>query len=49
MMAGQIIGSNFLLHADEVAGVGPITVDPHLQARGIGRSLMEWAVNIAEQ
>lgn len=38
MLAGQIIGSNFLFHGDEVAGVGPITVNPHLQSRGVGRS-----------
>jgi GNAT superfamily N-acetyltransferase len=48
-IAGQIIGSNFLLHADEVAGVGPITVDPHLQSRGVGRSLMAWVIDAAQQ
>lgn len=48
-IAGQIIGSNFLLHADEVAGVGPITIDPHLQARGVGRSLMEWVIQAAQR
>lgn len=48
-IAGQIIGSNFLLHADEVAGVGPITVNPHLQSRGVGRSLMEWVIDAAHK
>lgn len=48
-IAGQILGSNFLLHADEVAGVGPITVDPHLQSRGVGRSLMEWVIDAAQK
>lgn len=48
-IAGQIIGSNFLLHADEVAGVGPITVNPHLQSRGVGRSLMEWVIDAAQK
>lgn len=36
-----ILGSNFLQFSDEVAGVGPITVDPSAQARGVGRSLMQ--------
>lgn len=49
MLEGQIIGSNFLLHADEVAGIGPITVDPTVQSRGVGRSLMEWAIEAAQQ
>ncbi|PSN15264.1 GNAT family N-acetyltransferase [filamentous cyanobacterium CCP5] len=43
ILDGQVVGSNFLLHADEVAGVGPITVDPTVQSQGIGRSLMAWA------
>ena len=41
---GKVVGSNFLLHSDEVAGVGPITVDPTVQSCGIGRSLMQWAI-----
>ncbi|WP_448572315.1 GNAT family N-acetyltransferase [Trichothermofontia sp.] len=40
----QIVGSNFLLHGDPVAGVGPITVAPQTQARGIGRALMQWVI-----
>lgn len=38
---GRIAGSNFLDERGEVRGVGPITVDPHAQARGVGRALME--------
>jgi predicted N-acetyltransferase YhbS len=34
------VGSNFISFMDEVAGLGPVTVDPRLQGRGIGRSLM---------
>ena len=38
---GQIVGSNFLSEWDAIRGVGPITIDPQLQARGAGRRLME--------
>ena len=41
----RVVGSNFLLHSDDVAGIGPITVDPKVQSRGIGRALMEWIIN----
>jgi GNAT superfamily N-acetyltransferase len=44
-MDGKVVGSNFLLHGDEVAGVGPITVDPNVQSRGIGRALMQWVID----
>jgi len=38
---GRVIGSNFLEIRTPVAGVGPITVDPAEQSRGVGRRLME--------
>jgi len=38
---GKILGSNFLWEADEIDGVGPITVDPAEQNSSIGRELME--------
>src|SRR5262245_1522347 len=38
---GRIIGSNFLDERDPIRGLGPVTVDPHVQVRGIGRRLME--------
>jgi GNAT superfamily N-acetyltransferase len=38
---GQVIGSNFLDERDPIRGVGPVTVDPLVQVRGIGRRLME--------
>jgi predicted N-acetyltransferase YhbS len=38
---GQVVGSNFLDERDEIAGVGPITVDPKGQNSGVGRRLME--------
>lgn len=45
----QIVGSNFLLHSDTVAGIGPITVDPQVQARGIGRALMQWVIDESQR
>jgi hypothetical protein len=38
---GRIVGSNFLDERSKMGGVGPITVDPNAQTRGIGRRLME--------
>jgi GNAT superfamily N-acetyltransferase len=38
---GEFVGSNFLTEFDEIRGVGPITVNPRSQARGVGRKLME--------
>jgi len=38
---GQIIGSNFLDERDSIRGLGPVTVDPSVQVRGVGRRLME--------
>ena len=38
---GRIVGSNFLDERNVVAGVGPITVDPTVQDRAVGRRLME--------
>src|SRR5690348_17359900 len=38
---GRIVGVNFLSESDPVRGVGPIAVDPAVQAGGIGRKLME--------
>jgi len=36
----RIVGSNFLDERNSIAGVGPITVDPTVQNRAIGRRLM---------
>jgi predicted N-acetyltransferase YhbS len=38
---GQIIGSNFLDERSCIAGLGPITVDPTRQNRGMGARLMQ--------
>jgi hypothetical protein len=37
----RIVGSNFLDERNVIAGVGPITVDPTVQNRAIGRRLMD--------
>jgi GNAT superfamily N-acetyltransferase len=38
---GSIVGSNFLDERNAIAGLGPITVDPTVQNRAIGRRLMD--------
>jgi GNAT superfamily N-acetyltransferase len=38
---GQVIGSNHLAEYDAIRAVGPITIDPQAQAKGVGRVLME--------
>src|SRR6184192_3271996 len=38
---GRIVGSNFLDERNPIAGVGPITVDPAVQNRAVGRRLMD--------
>lgn len=37
---GRVVGSNCLDERSRVAGLGPISVDPSAQNRGIGRALM---------
>lgn len=38
---GEIAGSNFLDERNSISGVGPITVDPAIQNKGIGARLMQ--------
>jgi predicted N-acetyltransferase YhbS len=38
---GQVVGSNFVDERSTIAGIGPITVDPAVQNRSIGRELMQ--------
>lgn len=42
---GVFVGSNFLSEDDAIRGVGPITIDPGCQARGIGRKLMQAVID----
>ena len=46
---GKIVGSNFLDERSAIAGVGPITVDPSIQNRGLGRRLMEAVLDRARE
>src|SRR5437868_6108246 len=41
---GRIVGSNFLDERSMIAGLGPITVDPAVQNRAVGRQLMQAAL-----
>jgi GNAT superfamily N-acetyltransferase len=38
---GRIVGSNCMDERSPIAGIGPITIDPGAQNRGIGRKLMQ--------
>jgi predicted N-acetyltransferase YhbS len=42
---GQIVGSNFADHRSSIAGIGPISIDPEAQNHGIGRKLMQAAID----
>src|SRR5438270_370835 len=46
---GTIVGSNFLDERSMVAGLGPITVDPAVQNRAIGRQLMQDTLDRVKQ
>ncbi len=41
---GQIVGSNFVDERGPIRGLGPMTVDPRDQGRGVGRRLMRAAL-----
>jgi predicted N-acetyltransferase YhbS len=38
---GRVVGSNFLDERSRIYGIGPISVDPNVQNRGIGALLMQ--------
>ena len=46
---GKVIGSNHLWEYDAIRAVGPITVDPDSQAKGIGRILMQAVLERSEE
>lgn len=43
-LSGRVVGSNVLDERSTIVGVGPITIDPAVQNRAIGRQLMEAAI-----
>lgn len=46
---GQILGSNCMDERSVIFGVGPITIDPAAQNRGVGRKLMQAVIERARQ
>jgi predicted N-acetyltransferase YhbS len=46
---GRVVGSNFIDERSTIAGIGPITVDPAVQNRTIGRHLMQQAMERVAQ
>ena len=46
---GHIAGSNCMDERSAIAGVGPITVDPNVQNRGVGRKLMDALLDRARE
>jgi len=46
---GRIVGSNCMDERSTIAGIGPITVDPATQNRGVGRALMMAVLKRAEE
>ncbi len=46
---GRIVGSNFVDERSIIAGIGPITVDPDVQNRAIGRELMQHVMDRVSQ
>lgn len=45
---GRVAGSNFLWEQSDIAGVGPITVDPAQQNHSVGRHLMDAVLDRAK-
>ncbi|HUI82216.1 MAG TPA: GNAT family N-acetyltransferase [Bryobacteraceae bacterium] len=46
---GRMIGSNCLDERSSIAGLGPITIDPEAQNRGVGRRLMQAVMDRARK
>ncbi|HMD48644.1 MAG TPA: GNAT family N-acetyltransferase [Bryobacteraceae bacterium] len=49
MVGGELAGSNYLSLTDQVAGVGPITIDCAFQGQDIGRKLMQAVIDYARE
>jgi predicted N-acetyltransferase YhbS len=46
---GKIVGSNFLDERTTIAGIGPVSVDPSVMNRTIGRRLMQAVMDRSEE
>jgi GNAT superfamily N-acetyltransferase len=46
---GRILGSNCMDERSPIAGIGPITIDPEAQNRGVGRKLMQAVMDRARE
>ena len=46
---GRVLGSNFIDFRSSIAGIGPISVDPAVQNRGVGRRLMQAVIDEANR
>jgi predicted N-acetyltransferase YhbS len=46
---GRVVGSNVMDERSVIRGIGPITVDPDTQNSGVGRKLMQAALDRAQQ
>ena len=46
---GQVVGSGFLHLRRDSGGIGPITVDPTCQTKGIGRAIMQAVIDAGSQ
>lgn len=46
---GRIVGSNCMDERSPIAGIGPITIDPEAQNRGVGRKLMQAVMDRARE
>ena len=46
---GRILGSNCMDERSPIAGIGPITIDPQAQNRGVGRKLMQTVMDRARE
>lgn len=46
---GRVVGSNCLDERSMIHGIGPITIDPDVQNRGVGRKLMQAVMDRSHQ
>jgi GNAT superfamily N-acetyltransferase len=46
---GNVIGSNCLDERSSISGIGPITIDPTAQNRGVGKALMQAVMDRAKK